>query len=87
MRLAPMASAIVTTAGRASGMAATARLTAVKNISSGTSSRSRPAAKTIAQITRIDAESQRPKLARRFCSGVIGRSCSRIKVAIMPSSV
>ena len=71
MRRAPRASEMVTTAGRPSGMAATARLTAMRNISSGSSPRSRPVTKTRAQMAMAATASQRPSSPRRRCSGVV----------------
>ena len=71
---APIASATVTTAGSASGMAATARLTAVRNMSTTGSPRSSPATKTMAQIAeRRDreplAEVREAALQRRLALG------------------
>ena len=86
MRAAPSASEIVTTAGSASGMAATARLTAVSNISSGDSPRIQPATKTMAQMASTATARWRPKRASRFCSGVLPDSPDS-SAAMRPSSV
>src|SRR5512139_2691351 len=77
---------MVTTAGSASGMAATARLTAVSSITSGGSPRSQPATKMIAQIASTTSARLWPKRASRFCSGVLPDSPDS-SVAIFPSSV
>ena len=69
-RRAPSASNTVTTAGSASGMAATARLMAVSAISSIGSPRSTPMAKTRAQIASTTIDSRLPNAASRCCSGV-----------------
>ena len=53
-RRAPRASDTVTTAGSASGIAATARLSAVRNIRNAGSPRSRPTPKITVQSARID---------------------------------
>ena len=87
-RRAPIASSTVTTAGKASGMAATARLMAVSAIGSQGSPRPQtPSANTSAQMARTTIDRRRPKAARRTCSGVArsGVVCSR--VATRPSSV
>ncbi len=84
---APKASEIVTTAGRASGMAATARLTAVRNMSSGGSPRTRPTAKTMMQIARTATARRWPNRARRRCKGVFTSPASCSSVAILPNSV
>ena len=86
MRAAPSASEMVTTAGSASGMAATARLTAVSSIVSGGSPRSQPATKMMAQIASTTSARLWPKRARRFCSGVLPDSPDS-NAAILPSSV
>ncbi len=58
-----MARAIVITAGNASGIAATARLMAVKSIRNTSSPLISPAANTMAHITRIAKASFLPKIA------------------------
>ena len=87
MRRAPMASSTVTTAGSASGMAATARLMAVINMVKGFSPRSRPRPKMPAQTTSTTRDSCLLKVARRCCKGVLRSSASFIRLATLPSSV
>ena len=87
IRRAPSASATVTTAGSASGIAATARLTATRNITRGASPRSTPIPKSTAQSTRIPIASRRPKAERRFWSGVIPGASAWSSRAMRPSSV
>ena len=65
MFFAPMARAIVITAGNASGIAATARLMAVKSISATGSPLISPATNTMAHMTRIAMASLLPKTASR----------------------
>ncbi len=84
---APIASATVTTAGSASGMAATARLTAVRNMSTSGSPRRIPAAKTTAQMPSATRASSRPNCASRRCSGVCPSMPDWRRVAMRPSSV
>ena len=86
MRRAPRASSTVTTAGRASGMAATARLMAVSAMSRGTSPRRMPTTKITAQMPSTAMAKRLPKAARRSCSGVL-RSPVSSSVATLPSSV
>ena len=86
-RRAPSASSTVTTAGRASGMAATARLRAVSAIISSGSPRSSPSAKTSAQMTSTASDSRRPKAASRRCSGVARNASAPSSAATRPSSV
>ena len=78
---------MATTAGSASGIAATARLTAVRNISAGGSPRSNPATNTIAQIPSTAQASRAPKRASRFCSGVFTSCALSSRRAMRPSSV
>ncbi len=78
---------MVTTAGSASGMAATARLTAVRNITDTSSPRATPATNTTAQITTEAAASRRPSTASRFWSGVLGAWWALSSPATWPSSV
>ena len=87
MRRAPSASSTVTTAGSASGIAATARLMAVKIISTGSSPRSTPATKTSAQIAITTSANRLPKAARRNCSGVLRSASRSSKPATLPNSV
>ena len=70
MRCAPSERAIVTTAVIASGMAATARLTAVSSISSKELPCNIPNRNTIATITSAAIASHFPSLSRRCCRGV-----------------
>ena len=72
MARAPRASIIVITAGRASGMAATARLSAVSSMSRRGSPRQMPRAKKTAQIASIahgelPPEYGKASLQRRLC--------------------
>lgn len=78
---------IVTTAGSASGIAATARLTTVMSISSTGSPRRRPATNTRAQIPSAPTARRRPKPASRFWSGVLTSAVSWSIAAIFPTSV
>ncbi len=84
---APRARDIVTTAGNASGIAATARLTAVRNIKRGASPLKSPVVKTIAHITITVIPSLCPNFDSLFCRGVRTSSSSCSKEAIFPSSV
>ena len=84
---APRARVITTTAGSASGIAATARLTAVMNISSASSPRAIPAMKTIHADPERDDCDARPKDASRRCSGVFTSPAVSSIVAIFPNSV
>jgi len=85
--LAPSASDTDTTAGSASGIAATARLMAVSSISITGSPRSSPVTNRIAQMTSTAIARFLPKRARRFCSGVLPSSSARSSSAMRPSSV
>ena len=87
MRRAPSAREIATTAGSASGIAATARLSAVMNISSTGSPRSSPAAKMMVQSATTAIASLRPSTARRCWSGDGDSGSSRSMAAMRPSSV
>ena len=84
---APRAREIVTTAGRASGIAATARLTAVRKMSTGGSPRKRPTANRTTQIPRTATARRRPKPVRRCCKSVLISSSLCRSVAICPNSV
>ncbi|OIQ66196.1 hypothetical protein GALL_522360 [mine drainage metagenome] len=84
---APSANSTVTTAGKASGMAATARLMAVINISNGASPRSTPTAKITTQMASTANATRLPKTTRRNCSGVLRLLSCSIKPATLPSSV
>ena len=70
IRNAPMASATDTTAGKDSGMAATARLTASTTISAASSPRSSPSTKTNPASASVSMTSCRESRDRRCCSGV-----------------
>ena len=87
MRRAPRARVTATTAGRASGTAATARLIAVRNISPGSSPRSRPVTNTMAQMPTTARAIRPPKLDSRRCRGVRTTSAVISRSAIAPSSV
>ena len=76
MFVTPIDSTIVTTAASPSGMAATARLTAMRNVSSTTRplivpARSTPTANTIAQMPSTSHVRMRLSCDRRSCSGVL----------------
>ena len=83
---APRASATVTTAGSASGMAATARLMAVSAMSATGSPRSTPTRNIAAHSTITAAAITRPKRASRFCNGVF-TSSPPSSAAMRPISV
>ncbi len=84
---APSASEIVITAGSASGIAATASETAVRNIKMGGSPRHIPKRNTRAQIISIAKARRPPNRANLSCNGVrLNRSLDK-RVAIRPSSV
>ena len=87
MRRAPRARVTATTAGRASGTAATARLIAVRNISPGSSPRSRPVTNTMAQMPTTATAIRPPKLDSRRCRGVRTTSAVVSRSAMAPSSV
>ena len=87
MRATPRARTMVTTAGRPSGMAATAREMATRSICRmflcwTTPRRKRAAQRTTATMLRIF-----PRSPRRFCRGVSSVGVSLIMPAILPSSV
>ena len=83
----PIASTMVDTAANPSGMAATARLTAVINIWIGSLPYSNPIAKIITQITKAAIPSVFPSLFSLSCSGVLFSSVELIISAIFPTSV
>ncbi len=70
IRWTPMAKAPVTTAGRASGTAATARLTPHITISRIGRPRRMPRPATTTQTTMHDIPSHFPRCSSRFSSGV-----------------
>ncbi len=82
----PRASVIVTTAGRPSGMAATASATAVRNITGASKSCSTPRAKIRAAMPRASTPIRRPTRSRDTWSGV-GGSSSLSSSAICPTAV
>jgi hypothetical protein len=83
----PTASTIVTTAGSPSGIAATARETAVKNISSGGVPCTRPITKITAHSSSAPVPSTFPVTSSFFCRGVCGLSCMVSIRAICPTWV
>ena len=88
----PMDSTMVTTAARPSGMAATARLTAIMKVSIITSkvslpARSTPTAKMAAQMPSTSQVSTRLRLASLRCRGVISSWAWVSASAILPISV
>ena len=83
----PMAKTIVTTAGSPSGMAATARLMAIMNISSGATFSMTPSTKITAQITMAPTPRIFPVLSSFTCKGVCAGSSSIIIPAILPTCV
>ena len=87
MRRAPSASNTVTTAGNASGIAATARLTAVRIISTGSSPRRTPTQNTRPQMAITARANRLPKAARRICKGVLRSPSRSSRPATLPSSV
>ena len=87
IRWAPNARAMVTTAGRPSGTAATAMLIAVRNIKRASSPRSSPRATTTATIARAAIASPRPNCSSRRWRGVGSRSTVWIISAMCPNSV
>ena len=87
IRWVPSARQTVTTAGRPSGTAAMARLTAVRNISSSGWPRSRPTPNTTAQMAREPYPSHLPSWFSLSCSGVSSVSTVRSISAIRPSWV
>ncbi|MNR22174.1 hypothetical protein D3C85_1391140 [compost metagenome] len=84
--LAPKASAMVTNAGNASGMAATASEIVVINIVKTDSPRNHPTKKMIVQIMSMPTDNRLPKAANLFCKGVVTSSVWII-LAMCPSSV
>ena len=87
MRRAPSASETVTTAGRPSGIAATARLTAVRNISSAGSLFATPTTNRTPTTITAAAAIVRPSAARRRWSGVRLAGSRWRSSAIVPISV
>ena len=87
MRCTPMARAPVTTAGRASGTAATARLTPQRNISRSSWPLKIPRAETTATTASEPIPSHLPISAILLSRGVVSSSTSWIIWAILPNSV
>ena len=87
IRCTPMASTMVTMAGSPSGMAATARDTAVMNMSSGSSPSSSPTTKMTAQITSARIPRYFPSCASLRCKGVTVSPSFSSSAAILPISV
>ena len=86
IRWAPRVRVMVTTAGRLSGIAATARLTAVSSSSSRSSPRSSPMPETTSTMTPATRASPLTSVSSRCCSGVLPASAPRNRSAIRPSS-
>ena len=82
-----MARTIVTIAGRPSGMADTAKETAVMKISSGFRPLNRPTTKTMAQAISATIPRYLPSWASFFCKGVWLSVSSSKSPAILPISV
>ena len=87
MRCTPMARTIVTIAGRPSGMAETARDTAVMKISMTGMPSSRPRTKITAQAASATMPRYLPMLASFCCRGVCPSSLASSRPAILPISV
>ena len=88
MRRTPSAKATVTTAGKPSGTAATARLIDVINNSSGGVPRINPNPKSSITIPRAAQTNTRPKASSFFSSGVcLSVPASSISSAMCPNSV
>ena len=83
----PSASVIVTTAASPSGTAATARLTAVKNISFHSFPAIVPVAKTAMQTSITAIPIFFPKSSIVFSNGVFSFSIACIRLLIFPNSV
>ena len=84
IRRAPSARAIVTTAGRPSGMAATARLTAVRNITSAGSPRAMPLTNTKMHTRNAATASHLPSVDEAPLERRRRRSCSSRSSATRP---
>ena len=87
MRDTPMARVIVTTAGKPSGMALTARATAASNISNGELSQPSPTAKVIAATLRMTYSRVLLKRSNLRVRGVIRFVLSCISLEMRPVSV
>ena len=87
MRLMPMASTMVTTAVRPSGMAATPRLMAIMNISRGSMRWNSPSRKITPQMSTTPAPSTLPVCLSFCCRGVWGAFSFCSIRAIFPMAV
>ena len=87
IRVTPIARVMVTTAGRPSGMAATARATAAVTICTSGCPRKSPTTTATAARPRMPAVSTRPKPARLRVSGVVSGSALPMSPCTRPSSV
>ena len=87
IRETPMASVMVTAAGRPSGIAPTARATAARNISTSGSPRSRPMITVSTARPRMMYRSSRLNCAILRVSGVCNSWASEIRLEILPTSV
>ena len=87
MRCRPNASVNVTTAGRPSGTAATARLTEINSISSNSPPRASCSKKMTTTMTRQTNTSTLPSSASRRCSGVRSGAERCNRPAMCPNSV
>ena len=86
MRCTPRDSTMVTMAGNPSGMAATARLTPVKNISPGAMPFHKDSKKINPQMTKVRFPNKADSPASFFCRGVCSSFWSSI-AAILPMAV
>ncbi len=87
IRCTPLASVSATTAGKPSGMAATARLIAVLNVSSRSSPEVQVRKKITAAAATTTNASRREKWFSFFCNGLLRSSSPDRSEAILPSSV
>ena len=83
----PIAKTIVETAGNPSGIAATAKLTAVINIAIASFPYASPTINMITQIIKATIPKVFPSLSNFFCNGVVSSSAEFIIFAILPTSV
>ena len=87
IRRTPRARATVTTAGSASGMAATASAIPQMNISRGSKPLSTPRMETPVTTIIVIIPIHRPSWSRLFCSGVLSRTICPSMPARCPNSV
>ena len=87
IRCTPMERTMVTMAGMPSGMAETARETAVMKISKSGMPFTRPMTKIIAQATSAMMPRYLPSCASLACNGVCAFSAPSSRLAICPISV